>query len=221
MRISIESNIIRYMLKDVYFINGTAYAGKSTMVKRLAKKHNGICCGENYHLVLSDAINEVEQPNMWYMKTLKDWHDFVNRTPEEYDRWITDSAKEITGLEIALLLQYAKEGKKVFVDTNIAPAILKEISEYNHVLIMLSPQETSINRFFEREDKDKQFLYQLLIDNENPEKALENYRQCLKRVNSKEHYKEFEDSGFKVLKRDESRTIEETLDLVEEHFQLK
>ena len=26
---------------NVYFFNGTAYAGKSTMVKRLAEKYNG------------------------------------------------------------------------------------------------------------------------------------------------------------------------------------
>ena len=29
---------------NVYFINGTAYAGKSTMVKMLAEKYNGIAC---------------------------------------------------------------------------------------------------------------------------------------------------------------------------------
>ena len=28
--------------KNVYFINGTAYAGKSTMTKLLAEKYNGI-----------------------------------------------------------------------------------------------------------------------------------------------------------------------------------
>lgn len=27
---------------NIFFINGTAYAGKSTMVKRLAEKYNGI-----------------------------------------------------------------------------------------------------------------------------------------------------------------------------------
>ena len=34
---------------DAYFITGTAYAGKSTMVKLLAEKYGGIFCGENYH----------------------------------------------------------------------------------------------------------------------------------------------------------------------------
>lgn len=30
--------------ENVYFINGTAYAGKSTIVKALANKYNGIIC---------------------------------------------------------------------------------------------------------------------------------------------------------------------------------
>ena len=34
---------------NIYFINGTAYAGKSTMVKMLAEKYNGIAGEENYH----------------------------------------------------------------------------------------------------------------------------------------------------------------------------
>ena len=34
---------------NVFFINGTAYAGNSTMVKMLAEKYNGIACEENYH----------------------------------------------------------------------------------------------------------------------------------------------------------------------------
>ncbi len=35
--------------ENAYFIIGTAYAGKSTMVKELAKRHGGIACEENYH----------------------------------------------------------------------------------------------------------------------------------------------------------------------------
>ena len=37
---------------NVYFFNGTAYAGKSTMVKRLAEKYDGIACEENYDKLL-------------------------------------------------------------------------------------------------------------------------------------------------------------------------
>ena len=45
----IENNILKYYLKNVYFITGTAYAGKSTTVKMLADRYDMISCGENYH----------------------------------------------------------------------------------------------------------------------------------------------------------------------------
>ena len=35
-------------LRNVYFVIGTSYAGKSTIVKNLAKKHNGLALEENY-----------------------------------------------------------------------------------------------------------------------------------------------------------------------------
>ena len=118
--------------KNVYFINGTAYAGKSTMVKMLAK-----------------------------------------------------------------------------------------ISDKEHVLIMLAEPEISVNRFFERPDKEKQFLYRLLLEEENPDKAMDNFRKCLMRVNSEEIYNKFLNSGFNVIKRDDARTIEKTFMMVESTFGLK
>ena len=36
-------------LRNVYFVIGTSYAGKSTIVKNLAKKHKGLALEENYH----------------------------------------------------------------------------------------------------------------------------------------------------------------------------
>ena len=40
------------MFKNVLFITGTAYAGKSTAMKLLSERFGGICCGENYHDVV-------------------------------------------------------------------------------------------------------------------------------------------------------------------------
>ena len=55
---------------------------------------------------------------------------------------------------------------------------------------------------------------------ENPQKALENFRECLKRINCKKKYNEFLNSGFNVITRDENRTIEETLSIIEKLFKL-
>ena len=44
--------------QNVYFINGNAYAGKSTIVKKLAEKYDGILCEENYHDQLQDTLDK-------------------------------------------------------------------------------------------------------------------------------------------------------------------
>ncbi len=86
---------------------------------------------------------------------------------------------------------------------------------------MLADPDISVNRFFERPDKEKQFLYQLLLKEKEPDKAIENFRECLKRINSRQKYDEFFDSGLNVIIRDEKRTVEETLSLVEKAINLK
>ena len=112
-------------------------------------------------------------------------------------------------------------GKPVFVDTNISVETLKKISDEKHVLIMLADPSISVRRFFERPDKEKQFLYRLMLEEEDPQAALENFRQGLTLINSQESYDAFLHSGFPVLLRDENRTPEETLALAEEIFGLK
>lgn len=203
---------------NVYFINGTAYAGKSTMVKLLAAKYDGVLCEENYHDALVEELSKEEFPNLTYTRDLKNWSEFIRRTPKQYASWVEGVTKECAILELRILKELAKTGKKVFVDTNIPVDVLHQISDNDHVVIMLADPDISVHRFFDRPDKEKQFLYQLLLQEENPEIAIQNFRECLKRVNSQENYDKFLNSGFHVILRDENRTVEETLRLVEQKF---
>ena len=108
----------------------------------------------------------------------------------------------------------------VFVDTNISIETLKNIADKKHVLIMLADPQISVRRFFERPDREKQFLYRLIMEEPDPERAMDNYRQGLTLINSQENYDRFLNSGFQVILRDENRSIEETLELVEKAFGL-
>ena len=206
--------------KDVYFINGTAYAGKSTMVARLAEKHGGIACGENYHDALLPGLDRREFPCLTYTRDLQDWRDFIRRTPDEYEAWVNGVTRECEILELRILEGLAKQGKKIFVDTNIRVETLKQIADDRHVLIMLADPDISVRRFFDRPDREKQFLYRLLTEEPDPEKALDNFRQCLSRFNSRKNYDAFLHSGFPVLLRDESRSVDQTLALAERIFGL-
>lgn len=220
MKLHFESNILRNLFQNVYFINGTAYAGKSTMVKLLAEKYDGICCGENYHETLMHTIDSDHQPNLSYFETMSGWQEFISRTPEEYDAWITGVSREAADLEIIKLLQLCATGGKIFVDTNIPLDILREISDYHHVAIMLAPGEMSVNRFFDRPDAEKQFLYQKLLEAPDPDAALRNFRRCLEKINSRERYEEFANSGFFTHVRTDDSTIPGTLKILEQHFML-
>ncbi len=218
----IENNILKHYLKNVYFITGTAYAGKSTMVRMLSERHDMICCGENYHSAISDivAVPDV-QPDLCYMKNLTDWKEFVTRTPEEYERWIYSVGREAAEFEIVELLSIARD-KKVIVDTNIPIDILKEISDYHHVAAMVSPQSMSVERFFDRSDPEKQFLLSVIESCDDPEAVMANYKKGLARINSREHYDEYVNSGFFTLVREDNGkdTREYVCGLLEKHFKL-
>lgn len=205
----------------IYFITGTAYAGKSTMVKRLAEKYNGIACEENYHDALLSGLDRERFQCLTYTRDLQDWRDFIRRTPDEYETWVKGVSRECEILELDILEQLSAEGKKIFVDTNISLETLRKISDKEHVLIMLADPDISVNRFFERPDKEKQFLYQLLMAEEDSERAMENFRQCLKRINSRAVYDAFLNAGFRVIVREENRSIEDTFALVERELGLQ
>ena len=218
----IENNIIKHYLRNVYFITGTAYAGKSTTVKMLADRYGMVFCGENYHCALADEIATPDvQPDFCYRKNLTDWRDFVTRSPEEYERWIYNSGKEGAGFEVAQLISLAGD-RKVIVDTSIPLDLLWQISDYNHVAVMLSPQSMSVERFFDRSDPDKQFILSVIDSCDNPEAVMENYKRGLALINSREHYDEYANSGFfTVVRQDtEKDTREEVCDIIARHFGL-
>lgn len=207
--------------ENAYFIIGTSYAGKSTMVKELAKKYRGIACEENYHDNYPGVLDAREFPYLTYTRDLEDWHDFIRRTPLEYKDWIDGVRKECEILELRMLPEICSQGKKVFVDTNISIETLRKIATLDHTLVMLADPEIPLRRFFDRPDPEKQFLYRLIMEEPDPEKAMENYRQGLKLICSQESYDVFEQSGFNVICRDESRTVEQTVALAEKALGLK
>ena len=218
----IENTIIKHYLKNVYFITGTAYAGKSTTVKMLAERYGMICCGENYHMAVSEIVAMPEtHPDLCYNRSLTDWKDFVTRAPEEYERWIYSVGREAAEFEVAHLISIS-QNKKVIVDTNIPVDVLKEISDYDHVAVMLSPQSMSVERFFDRSDPEKQFLLNVIDSCDDPVAVMENYRQGLARINSQEHYDEYANSGFFTVVREDNGidTREAVCDTIARHFGL-
>lgn len=218
----IANNILKHYLKNCYFINGTAYAGKSTMCKMLAERYGMLLCGENYNMdVIHSVSTEDQQPNLSYFERMQSWQEFVSRTPEEYESWICGTSREVTGFEIAELIRLSAD-RKVIVDTSIPADILAEISDYHRIAVMLSPQSMSVERFFDREDEEKRFLLSVIERCPDPEQTLENFKECIARVNSPARYEAWLNSGFFTLVREDDGkdTREETLAALAAHFGL-
>jgi hypothetical protein len=163
-----------------------------------------------------------EFPGLCYFQTMKDWQEFINRTPDEYAKWIDDTSRELEQFEIAYLIRIS-HSQKVIVDTNIHVDVLREIADYNQVAIMLSPQSMSVEHFFDRDDQDKSFLMAQIMEAENPQKTLENFRSCMAKVNSQDVYDEFANSGFFTIVRENAEidTKKEVVEILAEHFGLE
>lgn len=223
MKIPISDNLIKHYLENVYFINGHSYAGKSTMVKMLSERYGMVACGENYHSVFpQQKLSRWKQPGLSYFGTMSGWEEWLNMTPEEHRKWMDCVSAECVEIEILELVKTAAGGKKVIVDTNISPEILREISSYRNVAIMLcEPSDISAQKYFERDDPEKKFIMDMIKRCKDPEATLKNF-------NSWQSYRpEFDtdwyNTGFFTYTRSdfESDTREETLSALANHFGLE
>ena len=50
-----------------------------------------------------------------YTRDLKDWHEFIRRSPDEYEKWIDETSKECEKLELQILDGLAKGGELVSI----------------------------------------------------------------------------------------------------------
>ena len=164
MKIQISDNLIKHYLRNVYFINGHSCAGKSTMVKMLAERYGMTACGENYHDAFPrEKLSRWKQPGLCYFDTMSGWEEWLNMTPEEHWRWTEAVARECVEIEILELLRLSAGGGRIIVDTNIPLDVLREISDYGHVAIMLcDPPDVCATRFFDREDPEKSLCWSRL-----------------------------------------------------------
>lgn len=177
MKIQISDNLIRHYLRNVYFINGHSYAGKSTMVKMLSERCDMIFCGENYHDAFPrEKLSRWKQPGLCYFDTMSGWEEWLNMTPEAHWNWVNQVSRECIEIEILELIRLAAGGRKIIVDTNIPPDVLREISDYDHVAILLcDPPDITATRFFDRDDPEKKFMMDQIRKCRDPEATLKNF----------------------------------------------
>jgi len=210
----------------VYFINGTACAGKSSVCKLLAEKYNMYHCEENYKIADFIKLTTKEShPHMNYFNTMSSWEEFVTRDKEDYVAWMDGVSLETAEFEIMELINLVNEkldkDKKIIVDTNIPHHILKEISDRSRVAYMVSTPEIATNEWFHRMDEEKQFLLNVINNTNNPKENLQKYINTIAYANRDERIAGFINTGYYVVKRTTlDEDILDKLKLIEKHFGL-
>ena len=212
----IANNIIKEHLKNVYFLCGGAYGGKTTMAKLLEEKHGFIRYRQGDHEdEYSLIVDPKEQPAMGLDRS-SDWHGYFAQPPRKYADWMKASLQEEAEFTIADLLAIPRD-KRVIVDGIIPIELLKEISDYDHVFLLFAPDEMKRKHYFDRADKDE--VYQFILSFPDGEVLLKNVNEALNIDNDSERQM-FINSGFKYKERSEDDTVERTLHMIEEHFGL-
>jgi len=201
MKIQISDNLIRHYLRNVYFINGHSYAGKSTMVRMLAERYGMIHCGENYHDAFPrEKLDRWKQPGLCYFDTMSGWEEWLNQTPEEHFRWTTQVSQECIEIEILELIKLAANGQKV--------------------IVLCDPPDITAQKFFDRDDPDKKFMYEQIQKCPDPEATLANFNAWATYHPPVEI--DWAHTGFFSITRSDfvNDTREEVLSALAKHFKL-
>ena len=114
----IADNIIREHLKNVYFLCGGAYGGKTTMAKLIEEKHGFIRYRQGDRSAEYAAVADAaEQPAMSVDRSA-DWHGYFAQPPRRYADWMQAELREEAEFTIADLLGMPKDKKVIIPGRN-------------------------------------------------------------------------------------------------------
>ena len=212
----VADNIIRDKLKNVYFLSGGAYGGKTTMAKLIEEKHGFIRYRQGDHYDEYKEISNTEEQPVMSRDRSADWHGYFSQPAREYADSLRAGLYEEAGFVVADLLAMPKD-RKVIVDCIIPVDILKEISDLAHVFLLFAPDEMKRKHYFDRADKDE--LFRFILSLPDGKELLRNVNEALNLDNEAER-ESFIRSGFAYKERSENDTPEDTLRRIEEHFGL-
>ncbi len=213
---NIADNIIKKQLKNVLFLSGGAYGGKTTMSKLLEEKYGFVRYRQGDHYDEYTKIATAEfQPVLSFDRSL-DWHGFFAQPPEKYADFLDKSLAEEAEFTIMDLIKLS-QNQKVVADVCIPIDILSRIADKQQVVLLFAPENMTRAHYFDRADKEE--VYQFIKSFPDGDKLLKNVIEALN-FHSTQHRNEYITSGFYYIERSDDDAIERTLKLIETHFGL-
>jgi len=227
---NIANNILKHSLKNVYFLVGTALAGKTTMSKEIAKKYGFVHFNDNWHednfIEFKSICDEKYQPNAtkrdnrFAHYTMADWDKHFDRPAEEIlaDDLVDSLNDEYVEFALIDLIKLSQKNK-VIADIGIPMKLMTELADYNRIACMLtSPELITVENYGSREDH-REYLEWMRSMNE-PEKKIAKQDEIF-RINTEKTFEEVRKYNLFSIVRTNESTVANTLEMLEKHFGLK
>lgn len=208
-----QDNVIREYLRNVYFISGTPCAGKTTITRALGKKFGlpvyVIDDQFTVHQLLSDKEH---QPNM--NRQFRDADEFFGRSVEEYKSWLLGNSREQLDYVLLDLIRQSRD-RVVLCDIHLIAEEAARITDPSRIAFLIKEPKELVDAYISR--PDHQPFRDFIRSASDFEKAKATCNATLYSLNI-DRYSYIRNSGFFWLERDDTRSVEETADLVAEHF---
>ena len=219
---NIANNILKYSLKNVYFLTGTSCGGKTTMANAISKKYGFTHFNDNWHedcyTQWRSIVDERYQKHAAKRKEITDWEAYFGRSVEEF---LADSEgynESDEFLEFVIIeLMKASQNNTVIADVCVPISLVTELSDYNRIACLLAPAELTIRDHYSRDDH-KEFIRYIMSLSE-PEKKLETQNELF-RIGARKAFDDVEKYNLFSIVRSDGSTVEDTLKQLKTHFGL-
>jgi len=211
----IQKNVLKHYLRNVYFITGTPCAGKTSVSRELGRR-------TGYPVYDADARFDIHrgmsdpglQPDM--NRSFSGADEFFSRSVEEYRSWLLGSTRQQMDFLVMDLIREAAE-HPVICDCHLTPEEAGELTDPGHIVFLLRYPEDLVEDYCNR--PDHQGFSDFIHSASDYEKAKATCNETLFSLNEK-RYRDVKNSCHFWLERTPERSVEQTVDLVENHFGL-
>ncbi|HIJ65972.1 MAG TPA: hypothetical protein HPP77_08460 [Candidatus Hydrogenedentes bacterium] len=212
----IADSVLAAHLRNVLWIGGGAYGGKTTVTDLLADKRGFTAYHpEDYFHQHKDMCSYQDHPAM--LRPFLGWEWFFNRPIDEYSAAILETDREHFEWVIVDLVKMSQHATVVVDGHMLDPAFLMRIAPRDNVIFLFADGPTIREGFFAREDKHD--LLGVINSLQNPEGTRKHVLEVACEVSARK-LERVRVSGLKYILRSGDSSAEDTLLQVEEHFGL-
>ena len=208
-----QDNVIKEYLKNVYFISGTACGGKTTVTKALSRKYGIPVYVIDDQFTIHQLMSDPEhQPNM--NKSFRDADEFFGRSVEEYRNWLLGNSREQLDYVLLDLIRLSRD-RVVLCDLHIVAEEADRITDPSRIAFLMREPKDMTEAYCNRPDHQpfRDFIHSAT----DYEKAKATCDETLYSLNIG-FYNYIRKSNYFWLERDDTRSVDETADLVAKHF---